>query len=777
MKEQQEQEQPPRYSVVDAGGSAADEANTQVDDGRVEVNLNSRLCRTISRLIPVVHAEREPQEAPPVYTEAPTPGLRLNIVIQVVGSRGDVQPFIALGNELQRHGHRVRLATHNVFDSFVHKSGLEFYPIGGDPSELMAYMVKDPGLIPQMKSLRAGEIQKKRAMVGEMLRGCWDSCINNDPLTNVPFVADAIIVNPPSFAHVHCAQALGIPLHLMFTMPWSSTRAFPHPLADIKSSRREPKLANYISYGVVEWMTWQGLGDGPCLADVLKVPFTYCWSPALVPKPLDWPAHIDVCGFFFRSPPDYTPPPDLDQFLRTGPPPVYIGFGSIVIEDPAAMTATLLSAVEALGVRAIISRGWSNLGTEKHSDSVFFLGDCPHEWLFRHVSAVVRHGGAGTTARGLLNGGPTVIVPFFGDQLFWGNMVASRGLGPLPILYKKLKTENLTEAIRFCLQPEALAAAEKVAIEMSAESGVAAAVVSFHCNLPVENMRCHLIPSEPAVRRYKKAAGPPMYLSKMAAGIPVDYLRIESKHLDLHECHRIVIKNRRWDPVTGTTSSLIGTGTDVLKATRDVFYRPYQEFTTTSATVPRTHNLRTTGAALGSSAKSVGKVVGYWYKGMLVDMPPAVSEGLRAVPQLYGDEVVDHGPIRNWKSGLEFAGRNFTHGMSEGFAGFVTQPYKGTEREGAKGVLKGLAKGTVGMTTKVSSAALGLVAYPADGMIKSLYTATHASTRKRIVQARLKEGQYLVENSSKARASCQSVLREFEARERKQKDVKSALRK
>jgi hypothetical protein len=152
----------------------------------------------------------------------------------------------------------MRLATHNVFDSFLRKSGLEFCPIGGDPSELMAYMVKNPGQIPQIKSLRAGDIQKKRAMVGEMLRGCWDSCINGDPLTHAPFVADAIIANPPSFAHVHCAQALGIPLHLMFTMPWSSTRAFPHPLADIKSSTTEPKLANYSSFGVVEWMTWQG---------------------------------------------------------------------------------------------------------------------------------------------------------------------------------------------------------------------------------------------------------------------------------------------------------------------------------------------------------------------------------------------------------------------------------------------------------------------------------------------------------------------------------------
>lgn len=119
-------------------------------------------------------------------------------------------------------------------------------------------MVKNPGLIPGMKTLREGEIQRKRAMVAEMLDGCWKSCIEPDAKTHVPFVAQAIIANPVSFAHIHCAQLLSIPLHLMFTMPWTSTRAFPHPLANIKNSKYEPRLANYLSYGVVEMVTWQG---------------------------------------------------------------------------------------------------------------------------------------------------------------------------------------------------------------------------------------------------------------------------------------------------------------------------------------------------------------------------------------------------------------------------------------------------------------------------------------------------------------------------------------
>jgi len=145
-----------------------------------------------------------------------------------------------------------------MFEDFVRKSGLEFYPIGGDPAELMAYMVKNPGLIPSMKTLHGGEIKRKRRMVEEMLEGCWLSCLEPDTLTFEPFVADAIIANPPSFAHVHCAQALGIPVHLMFTMPWSKTRAFPHPLANLQNQHGDEKFANYLTYGVVNWLTWQG---------------------------------------------------------------------------------------------------------------------------------------------------------------------------------------------------------------------------------------------------------------------------------------------------------------------------------------------------------------------------------------------------------------------------------------------------------------------------------------------------------------------------------------
>lgn len=195
------------------------------------------------------------------------PQPRLNIVVMVIGSRGDIQPFLKIGKLLkENYGHRVRIATHPAFQNFVEQdSGLEFFSVGGDPAELMAFMVKNPGLMPSVSTVRAGEVGRKRDAMFEMFQGFWRACINatdeEREASNLkmmadkhPFVADAIIANPPCFAHVHCAERLGIPLHLMFTFPYSPTQQFPHPLANIKKSNVDPNYINFMSYPLVEMM-------------------------------------------------------------------------------------------------------------------------------------------------------------------------------------------------------------------------------------------------------------------------------------------------------------------------------------------------------------------------------------------------------------------------------------------------------------------------------------------------------------------------------------------
>jgi UDP:flavonoid glycosyltransferase YjiC (YdhE family) len=472
-------------------------------------------------------------DPPPYKNSQPIP--KLNIVIQIVGTRGDVQPFVALGHSLQKYGHRIRIATHPVFKKFVERENLEFFSISGDPEKMMAFMVKNPSLAPSLESVKKGEISSRRREIEGILDGCWRSCIEGGdgmakmPVeTEMPFVADVIIANPPSFAHIHLAERLGIPVHMMFTMPWQPTEAFPHPLAKINPEEKNQAKANRVSYFMMEMMTWQGLGDiinnfrektleldamGPVWASTvyqrLAVPFTYCWSPALIPKPSDWGTHTSVAGFYFmdQQPSSYSPPPDLAEFLGAGPTPIYIGFGSIVIDDPKALTQIILEAVQRTGVRAIVSRGSAGLGAGVDiPKEVFLLGDCPHSWLFQKVAAVVHHGGAGTTAAGIATGNPTIIVPFFGDQHFWGKMIARAGAGAEPIVYKDISVEKLAEAIKFVLLPSTREAAANYKARIAAEDGAKTGTELFHQELPRWTMCCDLFPERAAVWTYKKDA-------------------------------------------------------------------------------------------------------------------------------------------------------------------------------------------------------------------------------------------------------------------------------
>ncbi|KAH7416725.1 glycosyltransferase family 1 protein [Cadophora sp. MPI-SDFR-AT-0126] len=745
-----EWEKPPIYELVGSGQDASTNVVVQ-DDGRVAISLFTSGKTPTQVPIP---SEPKPYT---ILNGTNSKAPNLNVVIQIVGSRGDVQPFLALGNELRAAGHRVRIATHDVFRDFVRESGLEFFPIGGDPSALMAYMVKNPGIIPKFETIMSGEIAQKRKMVYKMLQGCWRSCIEPDPETNIPFVAEVIIANPPSFAHVHCAQALGVPLHLMFTMPWSPTKAFPHPLADIKQSDADLHTTNYLSYGLVELMTWQGLSDiinlfrkkslgldsvpmtmGPGIAETLQVPFTYCWSPAFVPKPLDWPNYIDVCGFFFREEPSFTPDDELDTFLRSGPPPVYIGFGSIVMDDAEKMTSILLAAVRACGVRAIISRGWSKLGTGAHDPNVLFLGDCPHEWLFKHVSCVVHHGGAGTTACGLLNGRPTTIVPFFGDQAFWGQMIATARAGPQPIHHTRLNENNLTQAIQYCLTQEAVNAAKEISRKMKAEFGVQTAAESFYKNLPVDAMRCDLLPEEPAVWAYTRLKSKkPIKLSDKAAFILTEHKKIDPKHLKLYQPKPITIENLRWDPVTAGSSVLLGVMFNFTAGFSQVFTGPAKAF-------QKKENGGGGKEAALTFGKGFGKMIGVLPKATLVDFPLAITEGLHHMPRLYGDEVRNHGQVKDWKSGGVVAGKTFGYGFMDGLSGTIVKPYKGAKEGGWAGFGKGLGKGAMGLVTGPGAGMFGLFAYPFQGMYKSMTPSSSLSpAQRKIMLARQVYGSYM----------------------------------
>ncbi|KAF5733540.1 sterol 3-beta-glucosyltransferase UGT80A2-like [Tripterygium wilfordii] len=467
---------------------------TVKDDGTVQFEVPGDIKpQNLDFGTGVVYDEETDQEA---VGSADVPDIPpLQIVMLIVGTRGDVQPFVAIGKRFQEYGHRVRLATHSNFKEFVLTAGLEFFPLGGDPKVLAGYMVKNKGFLPSAPS----DIPTQRQQIREIIFSLLPACKDPDPDSGIPFKTDAIIANPPAYGHTHVAEALKVPLHIFFTMPWTPTSEFPHPLSRVKQ-----QVAHRLSYQIVDALIWLGIRDiinefrkkqlklrpvtylSGYYSSPPDVPYGYIWSPHLVPKPKDWGPKIDVVGFCFLDlASNYEPPDTLVKWLEGGEPPIYVGFGSLPLEEPEKMTQIIVEALHVTGQRGIINKGWGGLGNlAEPKDFVYFLDNCPHDWLFLRCKAVVHHGGAGTTAAGLKAACPTTIIPFFGDQPFWGERVHAKGLGPAPIPVEEFSLEKLVNAIHFMVDEKVKERCIQLAKAMENEDGVEGSVKAFYKHFP-----------------------------------------------------------------------------------------------------------------------------------------------------------------------------------------------------------------------------------------------------------------------------------------------------
>jgi UDP:flavonoid glycosyltransferase YjiC (YdhE family) len=218
---------------------------------------------------------------------------------------------------------------------------------------------------------------------------------------------------------------------------------------------------------------------GPFKTKPLQMtPILYGYSPSVIPQPKDWEERNRVTGYWFVDEDhDWEPPQALEAFLADGPPPVYVGFGSMTSRNPEKTADIVLKALKKTGQRAVIFSGWGGLRKDDVPPSVFMTEDVPHAWLFPRMAAIVHHGGAGTTASGLRSGVPSILVPFFGDQPFWGQRVADLGVGPQPIPYKKLSVDGLAEAIKIAVEnSEMRDLAASLGSKIQAEDGVTCAV-------------------------------------------------------------------------------------------------------------------------------------------------------------------------------------------------------------------------------------------------------------------------------------------------------------
>ncbi|KLJ12336.1 sterol 3beta-glucosyltransferase [Blastomyces silverae] len=418
----------------------------------------------------------------------------LRITCLTIGSRGDVQPYIALCKGLMAEGHIPKIATHREFEPWIRKHGIDFAPVEGDPAELMRICVEN-GMFTYSFLKEASS--KFRGWIDDLLSSAWASCQNSDIL----------IESPSAMAGIHIAEALGIPYFRAFTMPWTRTRAYPHAFA--VPEHKMGGAYNYITYVMFDNVFWKAiagqvnrwrkreLGLRSTNLDKMqpnKVPFLYNFSPSVVPPPLDFCDWIRVTGYWFLDEgADWQPPAELDNFIKQARADkkkiVYIGFGSIVVSDPAALTKTVVDSVLRADVRCILSKGWSDrLGDPSSAKveiplppEVHQIKSAPHDWLFSHIDAAAHHGGAGTTGASLRAGIPTIIKPFFGDQFFFGSRVEDLGVG---ICMKRLNVGVFTRALWEATHSERIIVkAKALGEQIRKEDGVGNAIQAIYRDL------------------------------------------------------------------------------------------------------------------------------------------------------------------------------------------------------------------------------------------------------------------------------------------------------
>jgi sterol 3beta-glucosyltransferase len=367
------------------------------------------------------------------------------VVLLASGTRGDVQPFVALALGLRDAGIPTLVAAASRFRPFVEARGIRFAPLAGNPSDLMA-----DGSDSMAASLRGGAV---RGMVStaRFLRAAqadYRRMLESAAAACRP--ARAIIAGLSSTWGASIAEARGVPCVLCMLQPFSRTRAFSSALLPV----RIPLGAafNTMSYRIIEqamWLPWRrttnawrrqtlGLPSLPAAGPWAGMyhggfPCVYGYSPVVVPPPGDWPPGHVVTGYWFLdAEPAAAASPELETFLAAGEPPLFIGFGSMGMSFGRQGLRSVEQALQLSGLRAVVSVGGLDVpGIPRAASSrILFFEDVPHSWLFPRVAAVVHHGGAGTTAEALRAGRPSIVFPVAADQHFWAERIVRLGAGP-----------------------------------------------------------------------------------------------------------------------------------------------------------------------------------------------------------------------------------------------------------------------------------------------------------------------------------------------------------
>ena len=403
----------------------------------------------------------------------------MRITMMTIGSTGDVQPLLLLGREMASRGHAVTMAVMPGFRQTVLDAGLAFHPIAGDAEDFMKHIMKPGAVGPAY--LR--QVSKSVSRMAPMTLESMEKAAKDTDLLVCSFFG-SVYYSVAEQAGIPCVQIQYWPMDPNPDVPMSSA-----PFRHLGPAwNRFTYRAGYLLISMLEkklldrWrrengLALRGLYTKPDYrAGRFDVPVIYALSEALLPRPAAWGDNIRVSGCWASDDgEDFVPDEALSAFLAEGPAPLYIGFGSMNSGDMRQIYQTAVDAVEQAGLRAVVSTGWADAEvTLPHSGRVRVLSSqVPHSWLFSRVSAVVHHGGAGTTMTGLRHGRPTLIIPFGGDQAFWGDRVHAIGCGPKAIPRTKATAGLLAAAMKdLAGNPAYAEKAAAVGERMRGENGV-----------------------------------------------------------------------------------------------------------------------------------------------------------------------------------------------------------------------------------------------------------------------------------------------------------------
>jgi UDP:flavonoid glycosyltransferase YjiC (YdhE family) len=397
----------------------------------------------------------------------------MHVTFLALGSVGDIQPYLTLGKRLQCEGYQVCIGTAENFAPLVADHGLDHWAIAGDAQAV---------------------VRKAGANIFALFRGFANLVRAYGAEIPTPITKTDLIINqlPLALGGFDLAEKLNIPMCVAGVIPLFPTRSF--PLMGF------PSLSwpayNLFSYQVIQQFGWQtfrpminrwrhqvlGLPPAPLggyfhQLGTARFPILNGFSSHVVPCPPDWGEFVHNTGWWLPDERPWAPPEDLLQFLEAGPPPVFIGFGSMPVRNPKQTTDLILDALHQSGQRGIIHAGWGGLGERVLPENVYKIDYVPYSWLFKRMAMVIHHGGSGTLAHALQAGVPNLVVPFVFDQFFWGKRSESLGVGPAPIPFRRLSSERLASAILNTLSsPQMVQQAQHFGEKIRAENGVGTAV-------------------------------------------------------------------------------------------------------------------------------------------------------------------------------------------------------------------------------------------------------------------------------------------------------------